>query len=117
MGRKNFNLVGDFNCIEDLRLDKADGDPESRNKGADILKNSCTTFNLTDVFRRKYPKRQEFTYISTSNQVKTRLDRFYILNNFLSRVDSVITNFNSYSDHGMISLIFKDFDTEFHQFL
>ena len=55
---------------------------------------------------------REFTYISTSNQVKIRLDHFYILNKLLSRVDSVITNFNTYSDHGMISLLFKDFDEE-----
>ena len=46
--QKNFILAGDFNCIEDLKLDKTGGDPESQNKGADILKNLYKTFNLTD---------------------------------------------------------------------
>ena len=76
VGRKNFILAGDFNCIEDLRLDKDGGNPESGNKGAEILKNLCATFNLTDVFRRKYPKRQEFTYISASNKVRNQTGSF-----------------------------------------
>ena len=67
VGRKNFILAGDFNCIEDLHLDKDGGNPKSGNKGVEILKNLCTTFNLMDVFRRKYPKHQDLTYISASN--------------------------------------------------
>ena len=38
VGRKNFILAGDFNCIEHLKLDKSSGDPESGNKGLEILK-------------------------------------------------------------------------------
>ena len=62
-GQKQFIFTGDFNCVENLSLDKIGGDPQSGDKGAEILKNICSTFDLIDVFRSKYPKKQEFTYI------------------------------------------------------
>ena len=108
-GRKQFILTGDFNCVENLQLDKVGGDPESGSKGAGILKNLCSTFNLVDVFQKKHPQSKEYKYISTSYDVRSRLDRFYISSSLLSMVETVVNSPNPYSDHAMVSLQFKSF--------
>ena len=111
-GRKHFILTGDFNCVENLQLDKVGGDPQSGNKGADVLKNLCSTFNLVDVFRKKHPQSKEYTYVSTCNNVRSRLDRFYISSSLFSMVEMIINSPNPYSDHAMVSLKFKAFDED-----
>ena len=111
-GRKQFILTGDFNCVENLSLDKIGGDPQSGDKGAEILKNIGSSFDLVDAFCSKYPKKQEFTYISKSNNVWTRLGRFYVSRNLVPVIEDIVTAPNPYSDHAMVSLIFKDFDAD-----
>ena len=115
-GRHKVILAGDFNCVESSQLDKIGGNPDRGTEGIEILKNACSSFQLVDPFRRKNPSKQEFSYISKSNTVRSRLDRFYISEGFLPLVDKVIFSPNPYSDHVMVSLQFSDFEEEKFQY-
>ena len=50
MGSKPIILAGDFNCIENITLDKLGGNQNKGNDGAEQLKKILTDFNLIDVF-------------------------------------------------------------------
>ncbi len=111
MGIKKIIFAGDFNCVENVSLDKIGGNDSYGTQGAEILKNICNSFLLSDAFRHLYPKKKEYSYVSKSNNVKSRLDRFYVSNDLLPFIESCIITPNPYSDHAMVSLHFKDFDS------
>ena len=112
VGRKQIILAGDFNCVENLTIDKVSGDSESGHQGSELLKNLCSTYNLVDAFRYKHPHAKEFSYVSTSNNVQSRLDRFYISSDLTPMVESISITPTPYSDHAMVSLLFKAFDVD-----
>ena len=109
-------VAGDFNCVENSQLDKIGGNPDHGTEGVEILRNAVSSFQLVDPFWKKNPSKQEFSYTSKSNTVRSHLDRFYVSEGFLSLVDEVIFSPNPYSDHVMASLHFSDFDTEKSQY-
>ncbi len=112
MGNRKIIFAGDFNCVENVTLDKTGGNDAYGTQGAEVLKNICNTFFLSDAFRYLYPTKKEYSYVSKSNNVMSRLDRFYVSNDLLSYVDSCVITPNPYSDHAFVSLSFKDFDSD-----
>ena len=73
-GEANLMLAGDFNCIENLDLDKQGGNPLSGNLGAAELRTVVDNNQLTDTWRRTHPTDHIYTW---SNQTFT-LRRWYI---------------------------------------
>ena len=88
-------LGGDFNCV--LK-------PIDIENGVGFLQKNCLqlsdlvkSINLADVFRSKYPGKQEFTFFR-AQVAPSRLDRFYVSANLLGGLVEV-SHIASLSDH------------------
>ena len=108
MGSKPIILGGDFNCIENLTLDKLGGNKNKGIDGAQQLKKIIMDFNLVDVYRKKFPTQTEYTW--SSQGVNVRLDRFYISSCLFSSVTDISHNIYSLSDHLMVKLNLSSFN-------
>ena len=97
-------LGGDFNCVEDLGLDKAGGAVLAGALGSFPLLEIRRDFNLVDAFRHLYPAGREYTF--SAQGVSTRLDRFYVSRGLLSSVHAVAHVHCPYSDHSLVRLHF-----------
>ena len=97
-------LGGDFNCVEDLGLDKAGGAVLAGALGSVPLLEIRRDFNLVDAFRHLYPAGREYTF--SAQGVSTRLDRFYVSRGLLSSVHAVAHVHCPYSDHSLVRLHF-----------
>ena len=99
---------GDWNFVENLNLDKTGGNPNSGSEGSVIFKNTKCAFDIIDPFRSLYKTKKEYTWISDTRQIKTRIDRFYI-NKFLkSQVRDVSIITSTVSDHYAVKMcLFK----------
>lgn len=82
-------LVGDFNFVPKLRLDKVGGDPLSGDIGNEEMNILCRDFSLIDVFRSKHPSVKDYTWFSSSKKIGCRLDRFYLESCFLENIVSI----------------------------
>ena len=102
--------------MENSQLDKIEGNPDHCTEGVEILRNTCSSFQLVDPFQRRNLSKQEFSYVSMSNTVHSQLDRFYVSEGFLSLVDEVVFSPNPYSDHVIVSLQFSNIDTKMFQY-
>ena len=99
-------LGGDFNCVQNLNLDKRGGNAMSGNYGIELLVSLCDDNNLTDVFRQLHPDKREYTWKNSLNSIACRLDRFYVTRSLLTDVLSFQhhpINYNL-SDHGMVQV-------------
>ena len=105
-GRYITILGGDFNCVTNVSLDKGGGNSDYGDIAGDKLTTLCSDFNLTDVFRNKYPNKREYTWCDSSKTIVIRLDRFYISKNVFKDVTSIAHApiVDSISDHGMVKL-------------
>ena len=102
MGTKPIILGGDFNCVQNLNLDKMGGNSDKGNDGISQLKNILDDFNLIDCFRKKFPNVKEFTW--SSQGVSCRLDRFYISSCLFSNVKTIQHLMYTFSDQHMVLL-------------
>ena len=97
-------LGGDFNCVEDLGLDKAGGAALAGTLGSVPLMCIRRDFDLVDAFRHVYPVGREYTF--SAQGVSTRLDRFYVSRGLLSAIHAVSHVHCPYSDHSLVQLHF-----------
>ena len=95
-------LSGDFNCILSPR-DVENGTGFNQ-KFCKDLKDLVFSFNLVDVFRKKFPDKEEFTFFRAGKS-SSRLDRFYIPSTYAE--DFQIDHLASLSDHCAVLLTFK----------
>ena len=95
-GTKNIILGGDFNFVENFKLDKI-GSEDFGNQGYQEMKRLKNAFQLVDVFRQKYPQVTEFTWSNGSSHC--RLDRFYISKHLCNFVLKIGHLFCMKSDH------------------
>ena len=102
LGTKPILFGGDFNCVDDLELDKMGGNRNRGNDGLVQLNNITHDFSLIDCFRKKYPHTKEFTW--SSQGVSCRLDRFYISSFLNLDVNFVKHDMYTFSDHHMVCL-------------
>ena len=99
IGTNPLILGGDWNMIEDLKLDKINGNPSKGNEGSIELNSIKQVYKLNDPFRQLYKDERSFTWSCESTGVCTRLDRFYInkdFNKYLKNVRHIHCNI---SDH------------------
>ena len=99
-------LGGDWNCIEDLSLDKMAGDEHRGTDGAKELLQLRNDFYLKDVFRVKYPKQRQFSY--RKGPIHVRLDRFYMSDSLLPWIKDIKYTPCSISDHYYVDFTLQE---------
>ena len=102
LGTKPILLGGDFNCVDNLQLDKLGGNPSRGNDGVIQLMNIINDLNLKDCFRNKFPFSKQFTW--SSQGVSCRLDRFYISSILYDNVKLIKHDIYTFSDHHLVFL-------------
>ena len=105
-GRANVVLGGDFNCVEDLVLDKLGGNELRGALGSREMRNACDTFGLTDPFRRRFPNGGVYTW--TGSGVRARLDRFYLDDRLGRWVAGVDVKPCPFSDHDLVTVTLRE---------
>ncbi len=90
-------LGGDFNCIEDIFLDKFGGDNDLGSSDLDALGNLLLSFDVIDVFRHLHPSTRRFTWHNPNHSISCRLDRIYVSREVPVRSSNIIPF--SFSDH------------------
>ena len=77
-GEVNLLVAGDFNCVEDVSLDKQGGNPESATIGMDELWYFVESNGLSDIWRVQHPTDRQFTWQNKDFTQRSRLDRWYV---------------------------------------
>ena len=98
-------LGGDFNCIEDLFLDKVGGDFQPGKTALDALHDFNSSFGLSDVFRSIHPSSRSFTW--TNGRVSSRIDKFYISSDIVHNSKLAGITIFPFSDHDAPFLTFS----------
>ena len=99
-------LAGDFNCV----LSASDTQKNFEDKKCPALKDIISGFNYSDAFRLLKPNVSEFTFYR-QKCAASRLDRFYVPQNFVQYVQNV-SHHASLSDHHYVVLILNIPDLE-----
>ena len=96
-------FAGDFNSVLDPAVDTEGGNPE-------LAQHTHGNTDLLEI-RRIWPcvdtcdsQTIGFTWKSKAKQVKSRLDRVYICQHNVSKIQGITKTFLPYSDHAMVSL-------------
>ena len=71
-------LGGDFNCVENLNLDKTHKAKRVRIDSLVGLNELINNNNLIDTYRHLHPKGSATTYYSAVKRASTRIDRLYV---------------------------------------
>jgi len=90
-------LGGDFNFIPNSKIDKQGGNLRYGTKGQNLMHNYCRDFLLLDIWRYRNPNKKQFTW--QRNNIKTRLDRFYISDEISLNIKTCKIRTNPFSDH------------------
>ena len=98
-------IGGDFNCIEDLYLDKLGGDTQPGKTALNSLRALTSSFSLVDIFRSMNPSAQVFTW--TNSNVSSRLDKFLISPDILANSTHADITIFPFSDHDAPTLCFS----------
>ena len=100
---ENIILGGDFNMVEDPLLDRYGGNPNTTHTlGINHLTKIKQKYNLTDIWRKENPDKRLFTYHNKNQQIHSRIDRIYLLQNQKIQNTSIIPN--NLSDHDAITV-------------
>ena len=100
-------LGSDFNCIENLELDKAGGDAQAGDKGSAEFKDFVDSMSLCDVFRVKFPPRKLSTRHNKANTNMSWIDRIYAPKGMIPDAFGYTFDPCSYSDHDLVSVKFN----------
>ena len=92
-------LAGDFNFVEDPRLDRQGGNPDRTDSSRPVMAALTSMGDLVDIFRAKRPTDREFTFYDHIWQSRSRLDRIYISRQDLDRVGDIDHIDTLTSDH------------------
>jgi len=104
-GASNIILGGDFNFVENSKLDKFGGNPIFGSIGHSEFSLLKQDFLLHDVFRHKYPSKIEATW--DNGAVFCRLDRFYVSKYLLRHVRDIGHKYCPISDHKFVHLFLQ----------
>ena len=104
MGCRNLIMGGDFNCIQDPKLDsKATSIDYQGVSGRQELGKITKKNNLLDCWRSHNPVVRRFTWHSSNNLSATRIDRIYMSRELCEGCSSKITAC-PHSDHDLVSV-------------
>lgn len=88
-------FAGDFNCIMNASLDKSSPANISNPRSSAVLKNLCTDTGFIDIWRHLNPKTGDYTFYSHTNNSYSRLDYFFLPQNFLHSVQTWRIDYSS----------------------
>ena len=97
-------VVGDFNCVPDIALDKWGGDDSFGDRAVTQLHSFTESLALEDFYRVSNPRGKLFTWFNGPHSVGCRLDRFYTPRAWRSRISQHACLPFAYSDHHLIKL-------------
>ena len=107
-------MGGDWNCIENLPLDKMGGNMDRGSDGAEELFHLKQDFYLKDSFRVKYSKKKQYSF--RRGPIHVRLDRFCISDSLIPWLKDVTHTPCTMSDHYYVGLIFNEIVRNKEQF-
>ncbi|KAI1781840.1 Endonuclease/exonuclease/phosphatase [Ganoderma leucocontextum] len=102
-GRGPDFLVGDFNMVDDA-MDRL---PMHSDDGAQThaLRTLCVQADMVDGWRRENPSERAYTYLQTSTESQSRIDRIYVTREMEKRtMDWEITEPGVPTDHKLVSV-------------
>ena len=98
-------LLGDFNMVQNLDLDRCGGNPRPLHMyGNGNLQNFLDHQNLSDIWRVLHPVTPRFTWRNNFYGIKSRLDRIYLPIEWENRVTSCKISPFSFSDHDIVDV-------------
>ena len=97
-------VVGEFNCIPDVYLDKWGGDDGFGNRAVSQLHSFTEPLDLEDFYRITNRHGRIVTWFNGPHSVSCRLDRFYTLRDWRSSISRHVCSPFAYSDHHLIKI-------------
>ena len=97
-------VVGDFNCVPDIAIDKWGGDDSFGDRAVTQLQSFTKSLALEDFYRGSNPRGKIFTWFNSPHSMGCRLDRFYTPRAWRSRLSQHTCLPFAYSDHHLIKL-------------
>lgn len=105
---ENNILAGDFNSIDNPRMDKLGGDPDARNSANKILSTVSARFDLLDIWRNRNRNLRAYTWTGRNTRdhsiIRTRIDKFLVNRTLSPLVIKSSIDPYAHSDHDIISL-------------
>ena len=98
-------ILGDFNFIEDIELDKNITNNTLGSTGRKIMESLKSDFDLIAIFRHLHPHEISFTWYN--KHIYRRLDRFYISSSQKSTAEECFVQPFFFSDHDIVALKFR----------
>ena len=99
-GQENI-ILGDFNCTMS-NIDRSNHQANNIEYGRQELLKLIEKNGLVDVYRKRYPKKQVFTYFKPNSNVKSRIDMSFLSESLYPWVTDVGTVPATFSDHHAI---------------
>ena len=94
---------GDWNCTFDDILDRLNCTSQQNDSGRIHLKRFLDIFNMEDVWRRRNPETEEYTW--TGQGKFSRIDFWLTSISLSSQIDRVFHCFAPYTDHSAINIV------------
>ena len=100
-------MCGDFNMVENLKLDRQGGNPRSIHlHGKESLEHIKKENCLVDIWREKHLTKKQFTWHCRYDNISSRVDRIYINSAWTSEVQNSYIHPFIWSDHDMCTINF-----------
>jgi len=103
-------LVGDFNFIDNSKLDKINGNLDKQFSSCKIFNNISRTYSLIDTFKYLFPYKKAVTWYrrcSNYGLIGCRLDRIYVSKNIITNICSSGIKPWAFSDHDFTFISIK----------
>ena len=100
-------LGGDWNFIFNRRLDAEGGNPTLKMNSIAEIRKIMAKYELTDIFRIRYPERSCFTFRQENSKLLRRLDYFLVSNTLQETVLNTEVLASLASDHSPVLISFK----------
>ena len=105
-------LVGDFNMVESVDLDRLGGTPKAKHAwGLSSLNDLKDKLHLKDFWRVTNPNLRAYTWNSFHDNISSRLDRIYMPKELFSLTSRCAIQPFSWSDHDYVRITFELPDT------
>lgn len=93
--------AGDFNVRLNPKLDSSNGKSNSK-RTSERIKNMINELGIVDVWRDRNPNSREYTHYSSSYDIYSRIDYFFMFKNDVSRIKNCEFGPGTISDHNPI---------------
>ena len=107
-GNVDHMVIGDFNFVENIALDKMTVLPPSGGQyGTATMTDIRNNYSLSDVYRHFNPHSIQYTWFNHTKTQASRLDRAYVTKLILNNCFNCSFSPSPYSDHFIFSFFFN----------